>query len=166
MQRIVVLSLVAAVLIGTARARAAGQKDTESPEEIRKEVLKFEDERNAAILKHDTATLNRMYADEITWTMSNGDLLNKSQVLANIGSGNQLLSTIQHHNRTLHVYGDTVVLTATSSSKERYRGNNITVPRRFTNVYVKRGGQWQLIVHTVTPLAGYDASSLPPAETK
>jgi len=166
MRLIVVLPLVATVLICTATLHAAGQNDASSVAEIKTEVLKFEDERNAAILKHDTATLDRMYADEITWTMSNGDLLNKSQVLANIGSGNQLLSSISHHERTLHVYGDTVVLTATSSSTERYRGNNITVPRRFTNVYVKRNGQWQLIVHTVTPLAGYDVSSLPPAQTK
>jgi ketosteroid isomerase-like protein len=166
MRRIVVIPLAVLTLINTAKGRAAGQNDANSVEEIKKEVLTFEDDRNAAILKHDTATLDRMYADEITWTMSNGDLLNKSQVLANIGSGNQLLSSIQHHDRTIHVYGDTVVLTATSSSKERYRGNNITVPRRFTNVYVKRGGEWKLIVHTVTPLAGYDASSLPPAQAK
>lgn len=166
MRRIVVIPLMAVVLIGIAKVAAADQNDANSVEEIKKEVLKFEDDRNAAILKHDTATLNRMYADDLTWTMSNGDLLNKSQVLKNIGSGNQLLSSISHHERTLHVFGDTVVLTATSSSQERYRGNNITVPRRFTNVYVKRNGQWQLIVHTVTPLAGYDASSLPPAKTK
>ena len=166
MRRIVVLPLAAAVLMCAVEAQPAGQNDANSVEEIKKEVLKFEDERNAAILKHDTATLDRMYADEITWTMSNGDLLNKSQVLANIGSGNQLLSSISHHDRTLHVYGDTVVLTASSSSQERYRGKEITVPRRFTNVYVKRNGQWQLIVHTVTPLAGHDSSSLPPSEQK
>ena len=166
MRRIVVLPLAALVLIGAAKLRAVGEKNAESVDEIKKEVIKFEDERNAAILKHDTATLDRMYADEITWTMSNGDLLNKSQVLANIGSGNQLLSSISHHDRAWHVYGDTVVETATSSSTERYRGNNITVPRRFTNVYVKRNGEWKLIVHTVTPLAGHDASSLPPAQTK
>ena len=166
MRRIVVLPLLAAVLISITKVATAGQNDASAAEETKKEVLKFEDERNAAILKHDTATLDRMYANDLTWTMSNGDLLNKSQVLANIGSGQQLLSSISHHERAVHVFGDTVVLTATSSSKERYRGNNITVPRRFTNVYVKRNGQWQLIVHTVTPLAGYDASSLPPATTK
>src|SRR5262252_8601182 len=115
MRRIGVLFLAALVLLGMVGGRAAGQNEGDSVEETKKEVLKFEDERNAAILKHDTATLDRMYADEITWTMSNGDLLNKTQVLANIGSGNQLLSSISHHDRTLHVYGDTVVLTASSS---------------------------------------------------
>jgi len=163
-RRTLSVCLLAIVALGTAEVRAA--EDAGDVEAIKKEVLKFEDERNAAILKHDTATLDRMYADEITWTMSNGDLLNKSQVLANIGSGNQLLSSISHHERTLHVYGNTVVLTARSSSTEQYRGKAITVPRRFTNVYVKQDGQWKLIVHTVTPLAGHDSSSLPPAEEK
>jgi hypothetical protein len=41
------------------------------------------------------------------------------------------------------------------------------VPRRFTNVYVKQDGQWKLVVHTVTPLAGASgAASLPAADQK
>ncbi len=107
-----------------------------------------------------------MYADEITWTMSNGDLLNKQQVLGNIGSENQRLFSIEHSDRRWHIFGNTVVLTATSHSSERYKDKMVTVPRRFTNVYVKRDGQWKLIVHTVTPLAAAGAVGLPAADQK
>jgi len=165
MRRILLILFVGLVLVPAMGRRVSGQND--AAEETKKEVLKFEDERNQAILNRDTKTLDRMYADEITWTMSNGDLLNKQQVLANIGSENQRLFTIQHSDRRVHVFGNTVVLTANSSSSERYKDKMVTVPRRFTNVYVKQDGQWRLVVHTVTPLAGADgASSLPAAEQK
>ena len=165
MRRILLILFVGLVLVPAMGRRVSGQND--ASEETKKEVLKFEDERNQAILNRDTKTLDRMYADEITWTMSDGDLLNKQQVLANIGSENQRLFTIQHSDRRVHVFGNTVVLTANSSSSERYKDKMVTVPRRFTNVYVKQDGQWRLVVHTVTPLAGANgASSLPAAEQK
>ena len=167
MRRILSVLFVGLVMIPAIGKQVSGQNESNAEEATKKEVIKFEDERNQAILDRNIATLDRMYADEITWTMSNGDLLNKQQVLANIGSENQRLFTIQHSDRRFHVFGNTVVLTASSSSSERYRDKMITVPRRFTNVYVKRDGQWKLIVHTVTPLAGANGtSSLPAAEQK
>lgn len=167
MRRIFLILFVGLVLLPMMGRKVSGQNTGNAAEETKKDVLKFEDERNQAILNRDTATLDRMYADEITWTMSNGDLLNKQQVLANIGSENQRLYSIQHSDRRVHVFGNTVVLTATSNSSERYKDKMITVPRRFTNVYVKQDGQWKLVVHTVTPLAGASgASSLPAADQK
>jgi len=167
MRRFLLLLFVGLLLIPTIGRQVSGQNAASTVEETKKDVLKFEDERNQAILNRDTTTLDRMYAEEITWTMSNGDLLNKQQVLANIGSENQRLFSIQHSDRRLHVFGNTVILTATSNSSERYKDKMITVPRRFTNVYVKQDGQWKLVVHTVTPLAGAGgSSSLPAADQK
>jgi ketosteroid isomerase-like protein len=167
MRRFLLLLFVGLLLIPTIGRQVSGQNAASTVEETKKDVLKFEDERNQAILNRDTTTLDRMYAEEITWTMSNGDLLNKQQVLANIGSENQRLFSIQHSDRRLHVFGNTVILTATSNSSERYKDKMITVPRRFTNVYVKQDGQWKLVVHTVTPFAGAGgSSSLPAADQK
>ena len=167
MRPFLLLLFVGLLLIPTIGRQVSGQNAATIVEETKKDVLKFEDERNQAILNRDTTTLDRMYAEEITWTMSNGDLLNKQQVLANIGSENQRLFSIQHSDKRIHVFGNTVILTATSNSSERYKDKMITVPRRFTNVYVKQDGQWKLVVHTVTPLAGAGgASSLPAADQK
>jgi ketosteroid isomerase-like protein len=166
MRRILLSLIVGILLVPTIARQVSSQNGPSTDDETKKEVLKFEDERNQAILNRDTTVLDRMYADEITWTMSNGDLLNKQQVLGNIGSENQRLFSIEHSDRRLHVFGNTVVLTATSHSSERYKDKMVTVPRRFTNVYVKQDGHWKLIVHTVTPLAGPGASGLPAADQK
>jgi ketosteroid isomerase-like protein len=34
-----------------------------------------------------------------------------------------------------------------------YKGQAVSRPRRFTNVYVQQNGQWRLAVHHVTPIA-------------
>jgi ketosteroid isomerase-like protein len=119
----------------------------------KKEVLKFEEERNQALLRGDTETLDHMYADELAWTNPSGEILTKAQVLASLKSETQNFFTIKHDDRSLHVYGDTVVLTAHTVSTERYKGNTFNYPRRFTNVYIKRDGRWELIAHHATPVA-------------
>jgi Domain of unknown function (DUF4440) len=154
MRRILIPLLVGIVLVPMIGRRVADQNEASTVEETKKEVLNFEDGRNQAILKRDTAVFDRMYADEITWTMSNGDLLNRTQVLANIGSENQRLFTTQHSDRRLHLFGNAVSSAGSSNSSERYVEKMITMPRRFTNVYVKQNVQWKLVVHTVTPPCG------------
>ena len=166
MRRFILPIILGIMLVPMIAKQASSQTGASAAEETKNEVIKFEDERNQAILSRDTAVLDRMYADDITWTMSNGDLLNKQQVLGNIGSENQKLFSIEHSDRRWHVFGNTVVLTATSHSSERYKDKMVTVPRRFTNVYVKQDGQWKLIVHTVTPLAGPGATGLPASDQK
>lgn len=141
-------------MAGFVNGQESPQNAVQSVEEIKKEVLKFEDDRLAAILKNDTATLDRMYSDQMAWTQPNGDLLSKSQVLNDIRPGNQSLTQMKHSNQNLRIIADNVaVLTVESLSTEIYKGKPITQPKRFTNVYVKQGGQWKLVVHAVTLIA-------------
>jgi ketosteroid isomerase-like protein len=124
----------------------------------KKEVLKFEEERNQALLRGDTETLDHMYADELAWTNPSGEILTKAQVLANLKSETQNFFRIKHDDRSLLVYGDTVVLTAHTVSTERYKGNTFNYPRRSTNVYIKRDGRWELIAHHATQKGDSDTA--------
>jgi hypothetical protein len=154
MCRILLFSILTVVMSGIVNGQESSQNAAQPVEEIKKEVLKFEDDRLAAILKHDTATLDRMYSDQGLWTMPNGDLINKSQVLSTSRSGNQTLAEMKHSNRDLRVIADNVaILTEESRSTQIYKGKRVTHPRRFTNVYVKQDGQWKLVVHAVTFIA-------------
>ena len=145
--------LMVVTMAGLVRSQRTAGNETDTVEETKKEVLKFEDERMQAMQRGDTETLDRMFADEVAWTTPGGELLTKAQVLANIKSQTQQYLTVNHDDRRLHVYGNTVVLTVHSVSTARYKGNTFNYPRRFTNVYLKRDGRWQLIAHTPTPVA-------------
>jgi ketosteroid isomerase-like protein len=144
--------LVVFTCIG-AHAQVPGPKSSDKVEAIKAEILKVEDERNAAIMRGDTATLDKMYSDEIAWTNPSGELLTKAEVLAHLKSGEQKFFSIKHSDRQLHVYGDNVVvMTVFTRSTVRYKGKTSDAPRRFTNVFVKQNGQWMLVVHHATPV--------------
>jgi ketosteroid isomerase-like protein len=79
--------------------------------------------------------------------------LPKLRSLLDIRSGKQKYNSVKHDDVRLHVYSDTVVATGHSSSSVIYKGQAVSRPRRFTNVYVQQNGQWRLAVHHVTPIA-------------
>jgi ketosteroid isomerase-like protein len=146
------LGLVIFTCVGT-RAQVPAPKNSASVEAIKTEIIKLEDQRNAAIMKGDIATLDKMYSDQIAWTNPHGELLTKSQVLGNLKSGEQKFFSIKHSDIHVHVYGNNVaVMTVYTTSSVRYRGKTTDEPRRFTNVFVKQNGHWMLVVHQATKI--------------
>jgi hypothetical protein len=134
-----------------AEDQAITQSDANSIEEVKKEVLKVEDDRLQAPLNRQREVLERIYADELVWILPTGELLTKAQVLAmNIPAKPRRFSIIKEEDRRLHVYGNTVIMTAYTASETRYVGKAYNHPRRMTNVYVKLDGQWQLVAHQGT----------------
>lgn len=147
MRRLFWVPLLTLVFVGVAKAQeaAANQADIE---QIKAEVLKVEQENTEAVARGDIATLDRIYSDELAFS-ARGELLTKAQVLENIKSGTFDNKIPIHKDIKAHVFGDTVVLTGYSTSTVHYKGKETHGPRWFTNVYVKQGGQWRLVVHSV-----------------
>jgi len=141
-----------AVLLAIFMLGCASTKNT-TTEEVKKEILQKEDEQNNAMLKNDASLLGAMCADELAWTNASGVLLSKSEMLADLQSGKQRNSSIVHEDVRLHVFGDTVIVTGVSKSHYQYNGKESLGTRRFTNVWIKRGDDWLLAVHHVTPTA-------------
>ena len=45
----------------------------------------------------------------------------------------------------VNVYGDTAIVTFASNDKGTYKGKDISGKTRWTDVFVKRGGKWQIV---------------------
>ncbi len=116
----------------------------------KKAVLSVENELNQALLKADTATLGRIYADDFAYTNAGGELMTKAQVLDGFGSGRIKLLTLGRDDIRLYVFGNTVVLNGISTATLEYKSKISKGPRRFTNVYVNQDGQWRLVAHSVS----------------
>jgi ketosteroid isomerase-like protein len=144
MRRILLLSLLAVVFLGQARAQTAkGQTDAE----IEEEVLKVEHEKDQAMQKGDVATLDRIYGDKLIFVNPRGRVLSKAQRLADVKPGNLDYVNFKRSDYTMHVYGNTVILTGLSSSLVHYHGELVRTPRQFMQVYVKENGQWRMVSH-------------------
>jgi ketosteroid isomerase-like protein len=118
----------------------------------KKQVLQAEDDEGKAILKGDTKTLDRLWADELLYTNQKGELHTKAEHLAEFQSGARKFDSYKHDDIRVHVYPDMVVVNGRSTSTAHDKGETSIGPRRYTNVWVKQDGQWRLVVHHVTDI--------------
>ena len=142
--------LLAVSLVGSSRAQ---ELTGDKAEQVKKEILKIEEERSQALERGDIATLDRILADDYVYVNVFGELNAKSVRLATTKSGVSKHESLKEDDFRVHVYGDTVVMTGRASGVVNYRGKINNKDRRFTNVYIKQGGQWRLVSHQATTIA-------------
>jgi hypothetical protein len=155
-------ALLLSLAMLTIPAILSGQKpdSTNATAEIEKEILKIDDEKDRAMQRYVAShgaeggpDLDQIYGDDLVFVNTHGGLLTKAQRLEDLRSGSLKFISFGRDSYSLHVYGDTVVMTGRATSEVVYMGKVNRVPRRFTNVYIKWGGQWRLVAHQATTIA-------------
>lgn len=121
---------------------AAIQAQTENVEQT---IRRLENERAQATLRRDTATLERIYADDFSTVGTSGAVRNKAQWLADNKSGAMKVESQTFDNVNVRVYGDAAIVTGLATQKGQDKGKDISGQVRFTRVYVKQSGQWLLV---------------------
>ena len=153
--RFLLLATLATFLTRMSMGQEPAGKRTEAVEQASKEVLELENEQVQYVQTGDAEALERVYAEGIAYTYANGELVSKAEALARIRSGKNKLFVPNHDEIRVHVYGDTVVLTGRTQSTLRCCDENATsrtINSRFTKVYVRLNGRWQMVVHQTTPV--------------
>jgi len=134
--------------------QAQTAQKTQSEDEITREVLHVEEVQDHAVAIGDVKTLDQIWADDLVYTTPSGEIQTKAQHLAEFQSGARKFDTMQHDDIKAWAYGpNVVVLMGRSTSTIHYRGEVSVGPRRFTNVFVKMNGRWQIVSHHVTDVA-------------
>jgi uncharacterized protein (TIGR02246 family) len=116
-----------------------------STENVEQTIRRLENERAQAIVRGDTATLEWIYADDFSNVGSSGAIRNKAQLIEDNKSGALKLESQTLDNVNVRVYGDAAIVTGLATLKGQDKGRDINGQFRFTRVYVKRNGQWQLV---------------------
>jgi ketosteroid isomerase-like protein len=120
-----------------------------SEQEVRQMIEKY----RAAILQRDIAALEKIWADDYVFVNAAGDVLGKTERLANIKSGTTTLDSIKHEeNATVRVYENSAVTTSRVTLKGQYSGQPISGEYRSILVWVKGSGGWQLVSNQLTAL--------------
>jgi len=148
-RRILLIPLLLIAFVGIAQAKENAESSADAV--AKKEVLKLENEENQAFLNRDTKILNRLYSNTLAWTRPNGEFLNKEQVLGNLRSGKTKCASIKHHDVRVRIYGNTAILTGTSTTDLTYEGKPANRFRWFGEIWVKQNGRWQLVARQVSP---------------
>jgi ketosteroid isomerase-like protein len=132
---------------------ALSQVWAQTPSAVEQDLLKLESNWGDALLKNDTAALERIYADEYLFTDSEGVTWNKPQDLANTKSGASKITSFKLEDMKVHVYGEAAVVTGKTILKGTFQGKDISGQHRFTDVFVKRAGRWQCVATQSTVIS-------------
>ena len=119
------------------------------------QVLQAEKDRFAAMVKGDRAALEKLLADDLTYTHSTALLENKEQFIKSVTSGNiDYVSIVPSEpDWKVRVNGNTAVVNGVAAVNVVDTGKDRKIRIRFTTVQANRGGAWQLLAwqSTVVP---------------
>jgi ketosteroid isomerase-like protein len=108
-------------------------------------VIELDRQRMEAMAKKDLAKLNELIADDLVYTHSSARLDTKQSLIGNMESGSTAYTSVVPSDVKAQDLGDTVVLTGSCRISVNSGGNAMNFGVRFTDVWVNKGGQWQMV---------------------
>lgn len=135
---------ILAVLLCTAAFAWAQGPDTAT---IEKEVRELDQKATNAVLHRDIPTLEKLWAEDFTVNSPQNRIAkDRNEVFGFIRNGIIDYSTFDRDVEVVRVHGDTVILMGAETIKPQGKAPNAgkTIHRRFTNVWMKRDGRWQM----------------------
>lgn len=129
------------VLVGVQGLSGLGQgsPDAETISNIEQQLAK-------AWVSRDRATIDAILAPEWSVTDAAGRVLTKQQVMQeSFDSPDRRIETMAIDDVQVRTFGDMAVATGRTRATGSYRGTSSSMVLRFTDVFVRRGGRWQVV---------------------
>ncbi len=127
------------VLLGIYLSAMAHNRDTT------KELIAVEQKFNDALVRSDWKAVEQMDADDLVFTNADGSVTHKSDDVATIKSGNVKFDSIEMSDVKVQDLGDVAVTTGRVVEKGRYKTADLGGTYRYTDVWARRAGRWQLV---------------------
>jgi uncharacterized protein DUF4440 len=109
-------------------------------------VAGIEQQIATAWVNRDQATIDAILAPEWFVTDASGQVLTKQRVLdETFGSTDRRIDTMMIDDVVVRLYGPVAVATGRTEASGSYRGAPVSVVLRFTDVFVRRDGRWQVV---------------------
>jgi hypothetical protein len=117
------------------------------PTKTETELMQLERDIGGANVRRDKAFFERIEADEFIFTDSAGGLTTKAEDVASLDkpAGEFKLVSYDVDDMKVRVYGNTAVVTGRTTTKLQSKDREVINRSRFTDVFVKRRGRWQLV---------------------
>jgi ketosteroid isomerase-like protein len=153
--------ILAAISIAAAPAASAQTPDTKqkpaatakaASSDVEQTLMKMEHDGLAALLKKDVASFGRIFADDAVLIPPDGTTQTKSQLVADVKSGDLVIESSEMSDMKVRAYGDAAVVTYVTNDKGKYKGQDITGRYRWTDVFVRNGGTWRIVASQGTPI--------------
>ena len=138
---LIVLALPAAIT-----ARAAGPDTSQT-------IRRLEQDWFSAMKSADTAKMDQIIADDwLDWS-PNGARVTKAEELKSFKSGESKMSSYAIGPVDVIVVGTIAIAQGSDTEKSSYRGKDTSGKWVWTDVFVKRDGEWQAVRSQTTRVA-------------
>jgi uncharacterized protein (TIGR02246 family) len=118
------------------------------------QIKDLQQEMIQAMIRGDATALDRILADDFIGTNPLGHVNYKQHGVEEFRSPDLTVESIDTDDLRVHVYVETAVITGRASMKARFKDQEIKMgAHRFTSVYAKRDGRWQLVASQATMIA-------------
>ena len=110
------------------------------------ELSRLETVWNEAHLRSDAEALEALWADDLVVTVTSMPVMAKPEAVGFLRSGRMKFQRYQTSDIRIRVYGDAAVATGRLQRTRNIGGRDIDDDWRFTKVYIRRAGRWQVVV--------------------
>ena len=115
-------------------------------------IIDLDAKRMTAMAAKDVATLEAVLADDLIYTHSSARLDTKRSLIDAMVKGTTVYTGVEPSDVKAQDLGDTVVLTGIAQIKVVSNGTPNAFGVRFTDVYTRRNGRWQMVTWQSTRL--------------
>ena len=128
-------------------------------ESVTRQLTELKDQLHKAERERDTDFLQQVFADEFVAGTSQGDVLNKTQLLARVKSPDHTYHELHSNDVQVRVYGNVAIMTDHTTIQGTDKGQPFGGDFRFVRIFVKKRGKWQIVLSQGTPMRNAAASS-------
>lgn len=118
-----------------------------TPEE---EVRAAEKTWTEAVLKRDYAALEAIYAPELIYAHSTGNIESRTEYLDRLKQGKQRYDTFEYEKTRVNVYGSSAVMHSVLRITGKNDSGAFNDHLMMMHLWVKQGGRWRLVAHQTT----------------
>jgi ketosteroid isomerase-like protein len=115
-------------------------------------IIALDRKRMQAMADKDIATLRTVLADDLIYTHSSARLDSKQSLIGAMESGATVYTAVEPSDVKSQDLGDAVVLTGVAAISVMSNGKPNSFRVRFTDVYTRRDGKWQMVTWQSTRL--------------
>jgi hypothetical protein len=145
---------ILAVSLALPTIALAKEKGTGATADVEATVKKIEQELTDSLLKSDPSAFEKYLSSDYLGIGPDGVTQNKSELMADIKSATLKLESSNLSDIKVQVSDpDVAVVVYRTNDKGTYKGKDITGEYRWLDVFVKRGGKWQIAIDQGTQIA-------------
>jgi ketosteroid isomerase-like protein len=150
MRQLLKISACATLVIGSFGSSSVSTTQTTN---VAQELIQIEHRLAKAVVERNLKIYDSLLAEDWTTIDLAGRVLSKSEVMQELSSKDREIEAASIDDIKVKELGDVAVVTGRTIATGSYKGQRSSVVLRFTDVFVKRGGRWQVVASQGTQVS-------------